>query len=75
MTGVFTIRDAPLTGTILATLTSTPAAGLTLNDTTKQILPVLATAALTWSTGYYDLELTDAGGKVTQLLTGTITIS
>lgn len=74
MTGVFTIRDAPLTGTVLATLTSTPAAGLTLNDTTKQILPVLATAALTWNTGYYDLELTDSGGKVTQLLTGVITI-
>lgn len=74
MTGVFTIRDAPLTGTVLATLTSSPAAGLTLNDMTKQILPVLATAGLTWSVGYYDLELTDAGGKVTQLLTGTITI-
>jgi hypothetical protein len=74
MTGVFTIRDAPLTGTVLATLTSSPAAGPTLNDTTKQILPVLATAALTWSTGYYDLELTDSGGTVTQLLTGVITI-
>lgn len=75
MTGVFTIRDAPITGAVLATLTSSPAAGLTLNDTTKQILPVLSTAALTWNTGYYDLEMTDAGGKVTQLLTGTITIS
>jgi len=74
MTGVMTIRDAPLTGTVLATLTSSPAAGLTLNDTTKQILPVLATAALTWAVGYYDLELTDSGGKVVQLLTGTITI-
>lgn len=74
MTGVMTIRDAPLTGTVLVALTSTPAAGLTLNDTTKQILPVLATAGLLWSVGYYDLELTDAGGKVTQLLTGTITI-
>jgi hypothetical protein len=75
MTGVFTIRDAPLTGTVLATLTSSPAAGLTLNDTTKQILPVLATAALTWTTGYYDLELTDTGGKITQLLSGVITIN
>jgi hypothetical protein len=75
MTGVMTIRDAPLTGNILATLTSSPAAGLTLNDTTKQILPVLATTGLLWSVGYYDLELTDSGGKVTQLLTGTITIS
>lgn len=75
MTGVLTIRDAPVVGNILVSLTSSPAAGLTLNDTTKQILPVLATAGLLWSTGYYDLELTDAGGVVTQLLTGTITIN
>lgn len=74
ITAVMTIRDAPITGNVLTTLTSSPASGLTLNDTTKQILPVLATAGLTWSVGYYDLELTDAGGKVTQLLTGTITV-
>lgn len=73
-TGVLTIRDAPLTGTVLAALTSSPAAGLTLNDTTKQILPVLATAGLTWTVGYYDLVITGAGGVITQLLTGTITI-
>lgn len=74
VTGVFTIRDAPVTGTVLATLTSSPAAGLTLNDTLKQILPKLATAGLSWTLGYYDLELTDSSSNVTQLLTGVITI-
>jgi hypothetical protein len=73
-TGIFTIRDAPLAGTVLATLTSSPAAGLTLNDTAKTITPVLATAALTWTVGYYDLEITDSTGRVWQVLDGTITI-
>lgn len=73
LTAVMTIRDAPLTGTVLTTLTNI--SGIALNDTAKTIIPTLATAALTWNTGYYDLELTDAGGKVTQLLTGTITIN
>jgi hypothetical protein len=73
-TGVFTIRDAPSGGMVLATLASSPAAGLTLNDTTKTITPVLATAALTWTVGYYDLEITDSTGRVWQVLDGTITI-
>lgn len=69
------IRDAPIDGTILATLTSSPAAGLTVNDSAKTIAAVLATAALTWSTGYYDLEVTDSAGVITQPATGTITIT
>lgn len=73
MTARMVIRDAPLTGTILATLTEI--AGITLDNATKTINPLLATAALTWNLGYYDLELTDTGGKVTQLLTGTISIT
>ena len=73
--GIFTIRDAPVSGAVLATLTSSPAAGLTLNDTTKTITPVLATAALTWTVGYYDLEITDSTGRVWQVLSGTITIN
>jgi hypothetical protein len=73
MTARMIIRDAPLTGTILATLTQL--AGITLDNTAKTITPILATAALTWTLGYYDLELTDVGGKITQLLTGTISIT
>lgn len=69
------IRDAPIDGTVLATLTSSPAAGLTVNDSAKTITAVLATAALTWSTGYYDLEVTDSAGVITQPATGTITIT
>ena len=74
-TGVFTIWDAPVGGNVLATLTSSPAAGLTLNDTTKQILPVLATAALLWNTGYYRLDITDSTGVTTQVLSGTIAVN
>lgn len=73
MTARMIIRDAPLTGAILHTLTEL--AGITLNNTAKTITPLLATATLTWVTGYYDLELTDTSGKVTQLLTGTISIT
>lgn len=73
MTARMIIRDAPNTGTILATLTEI--AGIVLNNTAKTITPTLATALLTWTTGYYDLELTDTSSKVTQLLTGTISIT
>ncbi len=69
------IRDAPIDGTVLATLTSSPAAGLTVNDSAKTITAVLATTALTWITGYYDLEVTDSVGVITQPATGTITIT
>ena len=72
MTARMIIRDAPGTGTILATLTEL--AGITLDNTAKTITPLLTTAALTWTTGYYDLELTDSGGIVVQLLSGVITI-
>lgn len=69
-----TIRDAPVTGTVLATLTSTPAAGIVLNNTDKTITATLATAALTWTLGYYDLEVDDGSGKIDQIVTGTIAI-
>ena len=69
------IRDAPTDGTVLATLTSSPAAGLTLDTSAKTITVSLATAALTWSTGYYDLELTDSASVITQPATGRIDIT
>ncbi len=74
-TAVMTIRDAPLTGTVLATLTSSAAAGLVISTTLHTITASLATAALTWTTGYYDLELTDSAGVITQPATGSITIN
>lgn len=66
------IYDAPLNGNLLMTLTDT--AGITINNTDRTIRPRIDTAAITWTTGYYDLEMTDAGGVVTQLLTGVINI-
>jgi hypothetical protein len=69
---VMTIRDVPGTGTVLKTLAI--GTGITLDNTLKTITPSFATAALTWTLGYYDLELTDSAGKITQLLDGTISI-
>ena len=72
VTAVLTIRDAPGTGSVLLILTNT--SGIALDVSGLTITPTLATTGLLWTTGYYDLELTDAAGKVTQLLTGVITI-
>lgn len=68
------IRDAPITGTVLVTLTSTPASGIVLDNTDKTISATLETVALTWTLGYYDLELDDGSGSITQLFSGTIAI-
>ena len=51
---------------------------LTVDATAKTVGNAVAatdTAALTWKKGYYDLEMVSAGGKVTKLLSGTITVS
>lgn len=72
-----TIRDA-IGGTQLVALTSNPAAGITLDDINKSITVVItaaATAAFTWDTGVYDLEVEDAGGVVTGLLYGSVTVN
>lgn len=66
------IYDAPVGGNLLMTLTET--AGIMINNTDRTIRPRIDTTAITWTTGYYDLEMTDAGGVVTQLLAGVITI-
>lgn len=72
MTARMIIRDAPVDGTVLMTLTEV--AGITLDNTAKTIKPKFDTALLAWTTGYYDLELTDAAGTVVQLMSGVITI-
>lgn len=72
VTATMIIRDAPIDGTVLATLTE--ADGITLDNTLKTIVARLETAGLDWTVGYYDLEMTDTNGTVVQLLSGVITI-
>lgn len=73
-TFALTIYDnAQHTGTALATLTS--AGGqITVDTTLKTITPLLQTAGVTWTTGYFRLLATEASGVVTELLRGVITI-
>lgn len=65
---------ADRTGTPLATLTSSPAAGITVDLVLKTITPLLQTSGLAWTVGYYRLDATDGAGIVTELLRGIITI-
>ncbi len=52
--------------------------GMTIDTVNMLILPFLQTAGLAWGTpgtiAYYDLDVTDASGNVTNLYTGTLTI-
>lgn len=68
------IRDVPDTGTPYVTLTSSPSSGLIVDDASKSITATLQTAALTWSIGYYDLEVTLSTGRIVQVAYGSITI-
>lgn len=72
MTARMRIYDAPVDGTLLMTLTSP--SGITISTANYTIIPRIETAALDWTTGYYDLEMTDVSGTVVQLLSGIITI-
>jgi hypothetical protein len=69
------VRDAPETGTIYETLTSSPSSGLIVDDTSKSITATLQTAALTWDIGYYDLEVTLSSGRIVQVAYGSISIT
>lgn len=71
VTARMVVKDSPA-GTVLITLTQL--SGITLSTTNFTIIPRIETAALTWTTGYYDLEMTDAAGIITQLLSGVIII-
>jgi len=51
-------------------LTITP-----LTGTTTMVFSAATTAAITWSRGKYDLELTSSDGNVTRLIEGEITVS
>ena len=71
-TGTMTILDSPVTGNVLRTLTV--GNGITLDNNNKTITIKFATAGLTWNLGYFNLEMTDGTGLVTQIAVGTITI-
>lgn len=74
------IRDTTESTTILLSLNTNPPgpdSRITLDNTAKTIslvIDAVTTAALTFSAGVYDLELVSAGGIVTQLLKGAITV-
>lgn len=66
------IRDMP-GGTVFSTLTSSPAAGITITAATGEIdfaLTAAQSAALTFGRGQYDIKITSSGGTVTYLLKG-----
>lgn len=75
-TARMTIRDR-VGGTVLAALTS--AGSEILLDvaafTITIVISATATAAYTWTKGVYDLELVSPSGRVTRILSGTVTLS
>ena len=64
-------------GTVLLSLT-TENAGIAIDATAKTItlaITATATAALTWTTGVYDLELVSSTGVVTGLMDGSVSVT
>ena len=62
----------------LDTTTTSPQPRIVVNNSNKTITFTIAaadTAALTWTKGVYDVELVSAGGVVTLLLSGNITVT
>lgn len=71
-TGTFKVWDNPeRTGTPV--ISYTVGSGITLDNTAKTITISMPTAGVTWTTGYYALDMTVAA-EVTRVLKGTITI-
>lgn len=71
-----TIKDR-VGGTVLETLTNANAK-IVLDNTAKTItilLDAATTAAYTWVKGVYDLEMVSAGGVVTAILSGNVTVT
>lgn len=65
-------------GAALLELTSSPAAGIAVDDVTKTIaftFTAAQTAAFDWTDALYELELENADGEVVQLLYGTIAVT
>jgi hypothetical protein len=75
-TAVFSVYDNPQhTGTPLLTLAI--GANLVLNNVTKTITVTVQTAGLAWTTGYYELLITNnsAPAVTLELINGVITIA
>jgi hypothetical protein len=77
-TAKMSIKDQ-IDGTELLRLDTTGgAAGHIVIDTTALTItltvPATATAAVAWPNGVYDLEMVDAGGVVTTLLAGAVSV-
>ena len=71
------IKNARTDTSALEELT-TENGGITLGGaagTIALLFTATATAAMTWTSGVYDLELVSSGGVVTRLLQGTATVS
>lgn len=71
------IRPTIESSTVLVSLT-TENGGIALGGTAGTItltITATATAAFTWTEGVYDLELVSAGGVVTRLLKGAVTVT
>lgn len=75
-TARMTVKDS-VGGAILATLT-TANSGITINVVGRVItitITAVASAAFTWTSGVYDLEMVSAGGVVTAIVAGKITVT
>lgn len=71
-----TTRDA--TGSPLVSLTSSPAAGLTINGPAGQVTAHIAatvTSAYTWVNGVYDLEIFNGTPLTKRVLEGNVSVS
>ena len=75
VSATMTIWDNPNeSGTPLVTLTS-GGGGIIIDTLAMTMTPLLQTAALTWTIGYYRFDVTDGSGIVTQLSEGLITLN
>lgn len=74
-TARLSIKDK-IGGTVLLSLT-TENGGIVVDDTSKAItlsITAVASAALSWKKGVYDLEMVSPGGVVTALISGEVTV-
>jgi hypothetical protein len=68
------VRDPASSSTVLYSATSTPAAGLTVDNALKQIrleIPAVTSAAFTFAKGEYEVEAFDGLGNVSQIARGS----
>lgn len=66
------ITDAPVNGNTLMTLTEI--AGIVIDNVAKTITPTFETSALTWTLGYFHLDIV-ISGRTYRILTGTIALT